>query len=1039
MKINTHFKGLVMVLILVFSANSYAQEILKPTNEKTYSAYMNKILESLVKNDWKKFKGGILYDRVYPMAKLDVFNDSDSTNTSNYEHFMRAWGELESASINFNHLSSSKAGDIAYSFERENKIQIGILNVDFTYINPAALEPNNATLKIVNNKIQRISKKALLRRNRESAKPIKATYINKHLFMASPLNSNIVYSNNLQFEFGKLTLNASNKNIKNLQVNFEENQSYTIINNGFLVRETVSPTFESDGIKKIEFVITFNDHSKLKTVATFYLKTKTSLSLRASTTSSLQNITATKPFQGYDEATDCGGTCYGEGEYKVFYANGNTVIKNPFIIVDGFDPNDVRKIGALTDDPDEDKTLVSSMYYNNKANNLVKELIDQGYDVIIINFTQYVIRTETRNDYSCLTDGPLTTYNIYRDGGADYIERNAKVLEALLEKIKLELIANGSSKKIKIAGPSMGALIVQYALVDMEKNNEDHYTDLFVSFDGPHKGANASIGMQKALQYFATGSGVVEDFVNGPANAALTALNSPAAKQMLIHHYLSDTSGISQGAPNFRNRFQNLLDTNGFPKQSRNIALINGSTLGHKTGQVGTNMLRIHLDAILNGFLRRDLWINYTSNSGNKEVFRFLKKNWWGLHTQADIKKYSSTSSNFGSLDNAPGGFLNIKGIAEEALGGNFPYNFSNGSTNIEAYYKAINPWARIGITTASLLVGGIHAYVDLQDNTVFVPTKSALAFSGSDVKWDEQIGCRNLVCTSETPFDSYYVPTENQEHASLHVEGISWLLKEVVEDIEQVPSVFSGCAKYSLAINGDDTLCNNQTASYTLNNCSSTVTWSASNNLQILLATNQQITVKNTNANTSISWISASLNDETISKNILGKPSISYTIEQGSFPSISLYGLGIPINQQGIYNTQWVKTGGTGQIHNTNSFSTYASGSGSDWYVAGNVMVTNLCGTSTKSFYISPPANPCNEIQFEKVASNHYRIVQPCNEELLIQNTASIRAALYTIYGIKKPLFIDENGIHLKNNPKGSVMILKATAKGKTISKMIL
>jgi hypothetical protein len=600
-------------------------------------------------------------------------------------------------------------------------------------------------------------------------------------------------------------------------------------------------------------------------------------------------------------------------------------------------------------------------------------------------------------------------------------------LQALLEKIKTELNANGSTKKIKIAGPSMGALIVQYALADMEQNNENHHTDLFVSFDGPHKGANISIGLQKGLEYF-------------DIEAGLSALESPAAKQMLLNHYLSGSEGLPQGAPNFRNRFQNMINTLGFPNQSRNVAVINGSLVGTNTASPGSNMVDGDLTAFV-GFLRRRLWVDYTPSSGKKHVFRYLKKNWWGANTQSDTRKYSTTSSTYGSLDNAPGGILDIKGIAEEALGGHFPYYFNNGFTNIPNYSTYFNFWQRAGIWLVTSLVG-VHAYVNLTDNFSFVPTKSALAFSGVNTNWSEQIGCRNLVCTNETPFDSYYAPTENQEHASLHSEGINWLLKEVKGD-QQTPSIYSnGCASNNIVINGNGKLCNDQPATYTITDCTATnIIWTISSNLQIISSSGQHIRVKNTNSNTT-GWIRATLpNGQTAVKNILGKPSISYRVgPPGKYPQISLYGTGVPINQQGIYNTQWIKTAGTGQIQNRNSFSTYATGSGSNWYVSGNVKVTNSCGTTTHRFYIRGGSDPCDDIRLKKVASNQYQLIHACEFNKPLRKTKTpIKASLYNMYGVKKDVLVEKNSINLKNNLKGAVMILKATVKGKTISKMII
>jgi len=588
----------------------------------------------------------------------------------------------------------------------------------------------------------------------------------------------------------------------------------------------------------------------------------------------------------------------------------------------------------------------------------------------------------------------------------------------------------------------MGALIVQYALTEMEQNNEDHYTDLYISFDGPHTGANAPIGIQKALLYFSTADGFMEGSANSAADIGMYALNTPSAKQMLIHHYLYETSGVPQGAPNFRNRFQNTLNSIGFPQQCRNIALINGSVLGNNTAEVSGNMLNVEIGAILGGFLQRKVWINFTSNSGNKNVFRYLKKNWWGLYTQADIKKYSSTLSNYGSLDNAPGGYLDIKGKAEKAIGGHFPYYFVNGFTNTDIYSKKVKWYKRLGISIASVIVGNIYAFIDLTDNAVFVPTKSALAFTGSNKRWDEQIGCRNLVCTGETPFDSYYAPAENQEHASMHTEGVNWMIEELSGNIHTEPKLYNNCSNNSITISGNSQLCRNQSSNYSIGQCNTiNINWSVSNGLQILSSNNQQITVRNLGTGSSL-WVKATTqNGQSFTKKIIGKPTINYQIEQNSqSPKITLYGLGININQQGIYATNWSQTGGNGQlISSSNSYTATATGYGSNWLVTGNVTVTNSCGSITKSFTVTPTiTDPCNYLEVLKISSNKYKIIDPCNEEIQMVNNSQ----LFNIYGVKvKDISPNQNKLNVSNpnSSSGTVRILKATLNGKSISKTII
>ena len=245
-----------------------------------------------------------------------------------------------------------------------------------------------------------------------------------------------------------------------------------------------------------------------------------------------------------------------------------------------------------------------------------------------------------------------------------------------------------------------------------------------------------------------------------------------------------------------------------------------------------------------------------------------------------------------------------------------------------------------------------------------------------------------------------------------------------------------------SIVISGNDTLCNGQTATYTINNCSSAkVTWSTSSSLQVLSSNNQQITVENNNSNTINTWLKVTLpNGQSVSKNILGKPSISYKVEHDKYSKISIYGVEAPINQQGISSTKWVQTGGNGTLITNNFFptyfSTYAKGSGINWYVTGEVRVTNSCGTTTKSFYIRSSVNPCDDIRFEKFAKNQYRIIRPCDRELLRYENVQ----LTDLYGNTKNIPNQNGVINLENtSPKGTIRVLKVNSKEKIKSKMII
>ena len=73
--------------------------------------------------------------------------------------------------------------------------------------------------------------------------------------------------------------------------------------------------------------------------------------------------------------------------------------------------------------------------------NLITKLRNDGFDVTLVNFPN----------------------------GADFIERNAMAVVALLQRENLKLQQNGSSNQIVLIGPSMGGLVSRYALAYMEK------------------------------------------------------------------------------------------------------------------------------------------------------------------------------------------------------------------------------------------------------------------------------------------------------------------------------------------------------------------------------------------------------------------------------------------------------------------------------------------------------------------------------------------------------------------------------------------
>tara|TARA_R110002073_G_scaffold161723_3_gene317362 strand:+ start:8531 stop:10150 length:1620 start_codon:yes stop_codon:yes gene_type:complete len=425
------------------------------------------------------------------------------------------------------------------------------------------------------------------------------------------------------------------------------------------------------------------------------------------------NINATIPYQGFGESTPL----LGSAEYKIFYSGNTAVIDKPIVFVDGFDPNDSRDIPSM----------YSLLDYGSE--NLGDVVRAEGYDLIVLNFPE---------EYFSPTDGTTTI-----KGGADFIQRNAFILMELLNVINGLKI--GLEENV-IIGPSMGGLISRYALAYMEDQSIDHDTRLYVSFDSPHLGANVPIGVQYTFNYMVNGdpeTTELEPLVDG-------LLNSAAAKQMLIDHYLGhvDGSGVQQdgsthtpkGAPNFRDAFQTELDGLGFPTNTRNIAVTNGSGLGELTGTPGMVLIN-HVFNIATG-TTASLNINFAPMATQNITVSNVGITVFGFPLYSFSATAESTAASDG-LDSAPGGLFDL-------------YSFDDGSTALVTEF-----------------VNNLNSqYFN------FIPTLSGLAIS-SETNWYA------LPDENDSPFDDVYIPTNNEPHVEL-TGGLNGNVEYVLEEIRQ-------------------------------------------------------------------------------------------------------------------------------------------------------------------------------------------------------------------------------------------------------------
>lgn len=770
-------------------------------NFETYTEFIDNEMRYLDKSG---ITSGILYDRVNNLAGLDDFNISQIDTSSN-KHFKQSYFEMMGADYNANDwMPMEDLNNLILAKKSIGQVPLGLANYAFNLIDTNALDNN--LFYMVDSVLY------------DTPGRIMSPYQLVHNFVASPLLDSVPLS--FSYYIGnEFLFELSDKTVSTIQIDFGDGVGLRTIS----LNTSIPVNYPSYGFKFLKFVIGFSDNSS---VATYGMVKCSNYSLTIPSSNNPITVQSTggtpgtqsgciteQPswisskiaFQGYDETT----ATFGLGNVKTYFANGSCdgIIRKPIIIIDGFDPGDERSIENLYERDLNASIPGSSIKF---ADNLRS----QGYDIVVLNFPNYKIGERTRPFFG---HGPQPLpIPIMRDGGADYIERNAMTLIALIDSINT---VKQGTEKLRIIGPSMGGLISRYALAYMEQQNMPHYTKLWVSFDSPHNGANIPIGDQRFLQFFSGLSPAAKENLN-------KKLGSVAARQMLLHHYSDDDPNPQSPKPdNFRIQFVNNLNTYGFPQGDagttdfRKIALVDGSLGGNgvnSPGQKGFTFDTRHIKTRLffvkvkiKTFTIASAKMYFTPSYGNTNdvltAFKPIKN-----------KTYSVVASSFSSgFDNAPEGTYDTQKVLQEE---------GTGIVGTESAHT-------IAGKLLNVFTGGVFNVISTFYSVIpdhsFINTKSALAFIGSNQDLSENISTRNLVCSLETPFDSYFGDfNENRQHVELWSGAVDWITQEINGQHQQ-PSVDYYT---SLKIIGVDQFCGNS-ESYTISNLptNSNVVWSIS------------------------------------------------------------------------------------------------------------------------------------------------------------------------------------------------------------------
>lgn len=812
----------LLLAFCVFSITAQSQ-VTYTGLDKDYTQNMDYLLTNVNKTP---ITSGILYDRIMSFSALNWLKENGVVTNSNYQHFIQSWSELYRSSYTPTFLSLETLKSNINTNTNPNLVDIGVINTKMNYIDYGT--PTNPSLTTTGGYLYNVA----------GINP----FLEKQITVIAPLKER-VNSETVTFRLlSSFLLQLTGLPIKNLVADFGTATNYNLITNTVLSTTNPSVIYTTSGKKTFTFTVTYSNNSTETLTASMYvevppspvfLRTTSSFDAEENFMGTLGITAATAgniAFQGYNETT----ATKGELEYRTYY---NTVsnpgysetnknfsiqpkIRKEIIILDGFDPGDVRKIyqGSI-DYNAPDKSLYELMFYKDETGvdrNLVEKLraAPYGFDVTLVNFPK----------------------------GADYIERNAMAVVSLLQRENAKLASSGSAEKISIIGPSMGGLVSRYALAYMEKNNINHNTRLWVSFDSPHLGANIPIGAQENLYFFGYLGQQDKAKIKFDEN-----FRSPAARQMLVEQldgkqeaspYLtnlwsnSNPNGQNNNSP-FRQQFQTNLNSNGlsgsngYPQNLRKIALINGTTNGARTNNSGNKFLelaafkiirygllfgsliqtKIKVATINDSFLQNTGGYGQTF-SGKVTIPGFLSI------TVIDGSISRTNSNPRGSMDIVQGGTFNTQGIIKDEF--KLALNDAVDSQEWRTYLP----------------------------NHAFIPSVSALAFKNPNFDWSTALD-RNLVCDSnnkEIYFDSYFAPSSNEEHVLVTSENANWLIKEL-QGIPQVPSFPVNPS----ALSGLDKICVGQNSTYSFADICKipgAVTWSVSSTLQIISFTNTSVIV---------------------------------------------------------------------------------------------------------------------------------------------------------------------------------------------------
>jgi len=469
-------------------------------------------------------------------------------------------------------------------------------------------------------------------------------------------------------------------------------------------------------------------------------------------------------------STESFGGKTAKGKVTIRLANPQQGLRNPLIVIEGFDTGKITNPETIFGDTDYGRFIDDA----DESSDLTNLMLQSNYDIIYVDW----------------------------DDGTDDIRRNALLVKDVIRYVNTRKAQSGSTSKNVVIGMSMGGLASRYALRKMEISNENHQVSLFVSYDTPHQGASVPIGFQHMANQLSsvlvkTGinnlNKIVSLFSATPNfKKMLGIVHSPAARQMLLQHVAANGNMDNSMHNSWQTELANLGYPQGFSSSPvRNVAISNGSScaqyqdldpnepLLYYSGKANTTFLGDYVLKIVAPYLARlslrggwailglpgkneikfDLSVNATWEGLNNQVFYcnivYTKKLLWLIPLRFTIAK----DRRF-----APNDVL----WYERYAGGFYKTNIDLKDSSADTWFYKYNVTAK-------------H-----QPLFGFVPVPSALDIGfGPDYqdKWMFQTKYKGAALEEyQTPFQNFITSAEaNQSHLTITPLNGTWLRNEIL------------------------------------------------------------------------------------------------------------------------------------------------------------------------------------------------------------------------------------------------------------------